>query len=59
MLRAQVRDELAAARRQARDDGRNLALLVSCLDPAALEPLLPDGSPVAVLHMASALEVAR
>ena len=56
VLRAQVRDEIAAARRRARDEGRDLTLVASCLDPEALVPLLPDGSPVTALHLRPALE---
>lgn len=59
VLRDEVRDELAAARTRAHDEGRELTLVVSALDVAAVLPLLPDGSPVTALHLAPALEVAR
>jgi RND superfamily putative drug exporter len=56
VLRREVRDELAAARRRADDEGRELTVVASCLDPAALLPLLPAGSPVTTLLLAPALE---
>jgi RND superfamily putative drug exporter len=52
VLRDEVRDELQRARRRARDEGRDLTLVASCLDPAALEALLPPGSPVTTLDLA-------
>ena len=51
VLREEVRDELRWARR-AHDEGRDLTLVASCLDPAALDALLPPGSPVTTLDLA-------
>jgi len=52
VLREEVRDELRWARRRAHDEGRDLTLVASCLDPAALDALLPPGSPVTTLDLA-------
>ena len=52
VLRAEVRDELRRAWRRAHDEGRDLTLVASCLDPAALDPLLPTGAPVTTLDLA-------
>ncbi len=56
VLRAQVHDEIASARRRARDEGRELTLVVSCLDPAALAALVPAGDPLTILQLTPALE---
>ncbi|HRA51436.1 MMPL family transporter [Actinotalea sp.] len=48
--RRDARDEIAAAVATATTDGRPLTLVVSCLDPASLDGLLPDGPPV--VHVA-------
>jgi RND superfamily putative drug exporter len=42
-LRRTVREELDAARQRATVAGRPLTLVVSCLDPAGLDGLLPSG----------------
>lgn len=52
VLRAEVRDELRRAWRRAHDEGRELTLVASCLDPGALDPLLPTGAPVTTLDLA-------
>jgi RND superfamily putative drug exporter len=57
-LRDEVRDELRWALRHAHDDGRDLTLVVSCLDPLAVADLLPVGTPADVLALTPALEVA-
>ncbi|HEY0118249.1 MAG TPA: MMPL family transporter, partial [Cellulomonas sp.] len=56
VLRAGVRDELVSAWRRAHDEGRELTLVASCLDPAAVAALIPAASPVATLHLTAALE---
>jgi RND superfamily putative drug exporter len=43
VLRGEVHDELAAGRSRAAADGRELTLVASCLDPGALDGLLPVG----------------
>jgi RND superfamily putative drug exporter len=52
VLRDEVRDELRIARQRAHDEGRDLTLVASCLHPAALDALLPTGSPVTTLDLA-------
>ncbi len=52
VLRDEVRDELRRARRRAHDEERDLTLVASCLDPAALDALLPAGPPVTSLDLA-------
>lgn len=52
VLRDAVRDELRWAWRRAHDDGRDLTLVASCLDPAALDALLPPGLAVTTLDLA-------
>ena len=56
VLRAQVHDEIASARRRARDEGREFTLVVSCLDPAALAALVPADDPLTILQLTPALE---
>lgn len=59
-VRARAHDEIAAARARAQEAGRDLTLVVSCLDPRALTGVLPGGLPVTTLSLADALEkVAR
>jgi RND superfamily putative drug exporter len=49
-VRARVHDAIAQAR------ARDITLVVSCLDPAALDGLLPAGTPTQTLVLAPALE---
>ncbi len=53
--RAALRDEIAAARATAAQSGRDLTLVLSCLDPAAVADLLPAG-PTTTLRLHTALE---
>ena len=56
VLRAQVRDEIASARHRAAGEGRELTLVVSCLDLTALAALVPAGDPLTTLQLTPALE---
>ena len=51
VLRAGVRDEIAAARADAARAGRPLTLIVSCVDPEVLDGPPPGGGPVVELRL--------
>ena len=51
VLRAGVRDEIAAARAAAARAGRPLTLIVSCIDPEVLDGPPPGGGPVVQLRL--------